>query len=100
MTLEEQSEISREYLGKFIPMKEIAMKHRITINLVRALVNEWKNNPEKYLNAKEKLKHSNLILEAIRDEIKVWQATGKPLVNSKIIMNQVKQKAGYEVSAK
>ena len=87
MTLEEQSEISREYLGKFIPMKEIALKHRVSFNLVRAIVNEWRHDPEKYLNAKEKLKQSSLRLEAIRNEIKVWRATGKPLMNSKIIIN-------------
>ena len=100
MTLEEQSEISREYLGKFIPMKEIALKHRVSFNLVRAIVNEWKNNPEKYLNAKEKLKQSSLRLEAIRNEIKVWQATYKPFVNGKVIIDRVNKEAGYDVSAK
>ena len=48
ISLDEQQEIVEQYLGKHWPMKEIALKHRITNNLVMNLVQEARKKPEKY----------------------------------------------------
>ena len=56
LSLQEHDEIVSAYLDDMMPQKEIALKYRVSLQLVRDLVSESKNNPEKKRLAKEKVK--------------------------------------------
>ena len=56
MSLKEQQEIVDEYLEKDYQQKEIARRFRVKVQLVRDLVRESKNNPEKMNEAKKREK--------------------------------------------
>ena len=45
--LEEQEKITEAYLKEYVPQKEIARRHRVTVQLVRDLVAEAKTKPWK-----------------------------------------------------
>jgi hypothetical protein len=50
----EQETIVDEYVNKYVPQREIAQRHRITVQLVRDLVSESRKKPEKLRLAKKK----------------------------------------------
>ena len=56
VSLKEQQEIVDEYLEKNYQQKEIARRFRVKVQLVRDLVRESKNNPEKMNEAKKREK--------------------------------------------
>ena len=55
----------RAYVQGYVPQKEVACRHRVTVQLVKDLVFEHKKNPEKNVSAKQKLKDT----EATREKI-------------------------------
>ena len=67
LSVNEQEAIVDEYLNKYVPQKEIAQSHRVTVQLVRDLVSESRKKPEKLRLAKVKEKE----LEDKRAAIKV-----------------------------
>jgi hypothetical protein len=54
LSVMEQETIVDEYLKKYVPQKEIAQRHRVTVQLVRDLVSESRKKPEKLTLAKKK----------------------------------------------
>ena len=54
------------YLNDFIPQKEIALKYRVSVQLVKDLVSESRNKPEKKRLAKESARLYAQQLDAIK----------------------------------
>ena len=54
LSVTEQEAIVDEYVKKYFPQKEIAQRHRVTVQLVRDLVSETRKKPEKLTLAKKK----------------------------------------------
>jgi hypothetical protein len=52
LSVMEQESIVDEYVNKYVPQKEIALRHRVTVQLVRDLVSESRKIPEKLRLAK------------------------------------------------
>ena len=53
LSLQEHDDIVSAYLDDLMPQKEVALKYRVSVQLVRDLVSESKNKPEKKRLAKE-----------------------------------------------
>ena len=69
MSLKEQQEIVDEYMKKDYQQKEIARRFRVKVQLVRDLVRESKNNPEKMIEAKKREKKAAQKQTAIVNEV-------------------------------
>jgi len=65
LTLEEKDEIVKAYMTDGLQQKEIALKFRVTTQLVRDLVHESKNEPEKRQNAILKARFQSLHKERV-----------------------------------
>ena len=65
MPIEEQEQIADAYLKEHMPQKEVAQRHRVTVQLVRDLVAEAKAQPEKRLLAKAKQEQADQLREVI-----------------------------------
>ena len=56
LSLQDLDDIVSAYTNESITQKEVARKYRVSLQLVRDLVSESRNNPEKRRSAKEKVK--------------------------------------------
>ena len=84
----------------YLPQKEVARRFRITSQLVRDLVQEAKNRPEKLREAKKRVKEAVRKRSAITKAIELMQRDGTTIDNSKRICRLVKEVDDLEVSPK
>ena len=47
LSIEEQSQIASAYLKQYLPQKDVAIRHQVSVQLVKDLVAEAKYQPEK-----------------------------------------------------
>ena len=79
LTLDEQREIINSYNSKYLPQKEIARQFRVTVQLVRDLLDDEKKKPEKLRERKEREKRTAMQEEAVQQAIRSMQQERKPI---------------------
>lgn len=89
LTQLEQDEIVQAYTTDGLQQKEIAFKFRVTAQLVRDLVHESKNEPEKRQNAMAKAGFRALLKERVCQVVGQWQERGEPVQNVEAIRQAV-----------
>ena len=98
LTQLEQDEIVEAYTTDGLQQKEIALKFRVTAQLVRDLVRESKNEPEKRQNAIVKAGFQALLKERVCQVVGQWQERGEPVQNVEAIRQAVNAQNGFDVS--
>ena len=100
LSVMEQETIVDEYVNKYVPQKEIALRHRVTVQLVRDLVSESKKMPEKLRDAKAREKLEDDQRAAIKEAVGNFTREGKAISSAKLVRDQVQEDAGLDVSTK
>ena len=88
------------YQKKHWPQKDVARYFRVTAQLVKDLVFEAKNRPEKQRQVKEREKEKQRIKLAVQSTVRSLKAEGTTIVSSKKVCEMVKDTENLEVSEK
>ena len=89
LSVMEQETIVEEYVNKYVPQKEIAQRHRVTVQLVRDLVSESRKKPEKLTLAKKKELELEDKRTAIKEAVDNARAQGLAIDTADIIKTKV-----------
>ena len=88
------------YLKKHWPQKDVARYFRVTTQLVKDLIFEAKNCPEKRRLVKEREQEKQRTRVAVQNTIRSLKADGTTIVSSKKVCEIVKETDNLEVSEK